>query len=501
MQANRPLLIVALLAGLILLGGSAGASNLTLSKGVDGGTSYQSGENITWIIAVTNHNATIETGVQVIEQIPPGCIIEEYLSHNGTIAGNVWTIDLAPGANETLKLNMSCTSICGSRSFVNTARIISPDPSLDDNAADNNDTASVTVTAPQCLSSNLSLAKSVVGTGTYRSGDNITWRVDLRNNNVTESLPVTVTEHIPTGCVLQNSQVSEGTFQGGIWSLNIAAGSTETLQINVSCTRLCGSQTITNIANITSPAGVDVNLADNNVTSTVTVEGSTCANITVRPITLNLKSKGVLTVFFTVGGQLKAVAEEDEEEVEDTGAVHINPKGSTLACNEVNASRILFSMKDGGTVIGKFQRQALAFEVTEGMSRLDCEGTILFTDGRSVSIQGNNTIKVIHAEAARKQSLILRILVFIGLVSDTELGENVEQTPAMTINIDDIKNLGQLKKILKTITPEEETAGRDTAVTTTTPGKDKQDNKGNENSNGKKDTPPDQSKGKGKGNS
>jgi hypothetical protein len=53
MRTNRLFLILVLLTGLILLGGTEGASNLTLGKTVEGGTTYNGSENITWRIEVT----------------------------------------------------------------------------------------------------------------------------------------------------------------------------------------------------------------------------------------------------------------------------------------------------------------------------------------------------------------------------------------------------------------------------------------------------------------
>jgi uncharacterized repeat protein (TIGR01451 family) len=502
MQKNRLFLIMALFTGLLLLAGSAGASNLTLSKTVDGDSPYQSGENITFVVVVTNYNETAETGVNVTEQVPPGCVIEEYLPHNGTVKDDVWTIDLEPGANDTLKFNMSCTLACGSLMFENIANISSPEPNLDNNPADNNAAAWITIIAPDCLSSNLTLKKSVVDGEEYQQGEPITWLLELTNNNLTESRPVHVTEQIPPGCILQNYQVSEGTFDDGIWSLIIGAGSDETLQINVSCNQVCGSQLIRNIANITSPAPwVDENPTDNNATSSVTVIGPACVNTTVRPVTLNLKSKGVLTVFFTVGGQLTAVEEQDEEEDDSVSAVQVDQDTSTLTCNGVDASKILLSMKDGGTVMGKFQRQALALEANDGTASLDCEGTIYLTDGRTISVQAINTINVIHAEATQKQSLIQRILAFFGLAGgSSDQSGNTEPSVTTPINTNEVKNLNQLKKMLRTGTLENESEQTATiTVPTTTPGKGKPEDKGN--GNGKKDTALDQSKGKAKGNS
>jgi hypothetical protein len=498
MRMNRGYFMMVLFAGLILFAGSAGASNLTLSKTVDGGSSYQSGENITWRITVVNHNDT-EEQVQVTEQIPADCVVEEYLSDQGTIDDNVWSVDLAPDASEELVFNMSCTPICGSRTIQNIANITSPAPGLDDNPDDNNASASVTVEATDCVS-NLTLKKSVLGAGTYTQGENITWLLELTNNNASESLPVVVIEQVPEGCALGEFEESAGIFDGKDWSLTLGAGSTQTLQINVSCARVCGAQSINNVASITSPGPEnDVDPADNQASSVVTVEGPACANITVRPVTLNLKSNGVLTVFFTIEGELTAVEEDGEEEEESTAGLHIDKKNSSLSCNGANASKILFSMKDGGTIMGKFRRQSLALEGTDGSAQLDCEGTIDLSDGRTITIQGSQIIRVIHPEATGKQSLIQRILAFFGFVGDS--GGDELTSPVDTAALDtEGMNLGQLKKMLKNDQTMDEPEETQTATVTTPPSKKgKPEDTGN--GKGKKETNPGSDRGKGKGNS
>jgi hypothetical protein len=477
MKTNRLFLIMVLFTGLMLFGGIAGASNLTLTKAVDGGTTYASGENITWMITVVNHNETAGIDVNVTEKVPSGCVIEEYLPHNGTVANDVWSIHLNPDSSEV--------------------------PGLDDNPDDNNASGTITLTAPACTASNLSLKKTVVGKSTYNLSEKITWQIEVTNQNTTESVPVEVMEQITAGCTILDGEASAGEFSDGVWSLDLAANTTETLRINTSCTKICGSQTVTNTARITSPLpSVDDIPADNNASSSVTIKAPSCVNSAVRPVTLNLKSKGVLTVFFTVGGQLTAVEENGDEEEESESGVHVDRESSSLSCNGVKASKILFSMKDGGTVMGKFQRQTLSLEAANGTAQLDCEGTIVLSDGSTISVQANNTINVIHAEAKQKQSLFQRILSFLGLASgDDNQSEDTETVSILPVDADPAKNLGQWKKILKnTMQEENESDGNESAIVpATVPGKGKPENAGT--GNGKKDNAPGQDKGKSKGNS
>jgi hypothetical protein len=72
-----------------------------------------------------------------------------------------------------------------------------------------------------------------------------------------------------------------------------------------------------------------------------------------------------------LGGSLALVEEDRENEEELLIGVHIDQRNSILTCNSVNMSKLLFSIKDGGTVIGKFQRQTLALESANGTASLD----------------------------------------------------------------------------------------------------------------------------------
>jgi hypothetical protein len=503
MQTSRlfPLIVV---FTLLILGGTVGASNLTLSKAVEGGTTFSSGENITWTLTVVNHNQTAGTDVNITEQVPPGCSIV-YLPGNGTVTDHVWTIHLDPGASDTLKFNMTCTLDCGSRPVVNQANITSPEPGSGDNPDDFNDSGTVTITAPQCTSSNLSLEKTVNGKNTYNLSEKISWLIKVTNHNISESIPVNVTDTVSPGCTIQDFEPSTGEFNDGVWSLQLAGGASEALYVNVTCTKLCGSQIVSNTASITSPSpSIDDNPTDNNDTSQVTVNAPACANVTVRPITLNLKSKGVLTVFFTVGKQFYTVEEEEDEEAESAPGIHVDREASSLACNGVNASNILFSMKDGGTVIGKFQRQALALEATDGTAQLDCDGTIRLSNGEAISIQGNTTIKVIHPGSTQKQVMLQRILALLNRISDwINHSENANWATTAPVDVDQVKNLGQANKILKNVAQdnqEDESEERESPEVTTIPSiKGKPEHPGN--GNGKRDEAPGQNKEKGKGNS
>jgi hypothetical protein len=299
----------------------------------------------------------------------------------------------------------------------------------------------------------LTLNKTVVGAQEVKPGENITWLIKLTNSNDTTDYGVNVTEKVPERCTIKSNVSSKGTFTGNVWNLTLDNDSYETLQINMSCSQACGSGIVTNIVNITAPEILPGDIAsDYNASAEVVVNATECENITVRPVTLNLKSKGVLTAFFTINGQTSSSDNIEEVADEDSSGVRIDRAISTLTCNGVVANKILFSMKDGGTIIGKFQRQTVSMKEEDNMYSLNCEGSVHLSDGRTIIINGNSTVKVIHADDMSETSFFYRILQFLGLSpADLKTGDTASDgvTTTPTINPDEVKNLGQLKKLIQ----------------------------------------------------
>jgi len=153
-------------------------------------------------------------------------------------------------------------------------------------------------------------------------------------------------------------------------------------------------------------------------------------------------------------------------------------------------------MKDNGTVMGKFPRKELALEASNGSASLNCSGTVVLSDGRTISIQGKSEIKVIHADDDQKGSLFQKLLRFLGLIpAETDDG-NVSETTTTPVIPEDVKNFGQLKKLVKTgglaIDDGDDNI---TSQETQTSGKGKPDDRGN--GNGRNKNPSDELKGKG----
>jgi hypothetical protein len=124
---------------------------------------------------------------------------------------------------------------------------------------------------------------------------------------------------------------------------------------------------------------------------------------------------------------------------------------SSLTCGGAEMIRAGVSDKDGGTLIAKFHRQGLE-NVTSGSGvQINCSGTVS-VDGKSIDVEGSDTIRVI-GEKRGLDKFISGLMKYLGLekddiaVNETEDG-NV--TVSFTLNPDNFKNNGQMKKALRT---------------------------------------------------
>ncbi len=194
----------------------------------------------------------------------------------------------------------------------------------------------------------------------------------------------------------------------------------------------------------------------------------------------------------------------------------IDYANSSLTCSGAELVRASASGKDGRTLIAKFYRQDLE-NVTPGEGiRINCSGT-LAVNGMIIPVEGSDTIRVI-GEKKGLDKVLSRLWKFLGIEKDdveiTE-GEDGDITVTLSLNPDNFKNSGQVKKMLKIKDNEPTTeAVNDTAVSNQTrAGKEKNsknngDNKirerntedkpdkGNNGSDKQDDKSPGKSKGK-----
>ena len=112
---------------------------------------YSAGENITWIVTVTNPLSKDVNNITVQEMFPSECTINSNQTLNGTFENKNWTFNLSKGAVAKLTLNMSCNTqvSCGkSVKIENTAKITAADAGKGE--GDTIATANVTITGKAC---------------------------------------------------------------------------------------------------------------------------------------------------------------------------------------------------------------------------------------------------------------------------------------------------------------------------------------------------------------
>jgi len=289
----------------------------------------------------------------------------------------------------------------------------------------------------------LALAKAPLAEGPFYAGDQIVWVLTLTNNGPDEATGIVVTEDL-TGIgeyTLGVVTADVGTFDptGGtddahpIWSISsLAVDATATLTLP---TTLAEEGDWENRASVTAEQE-DTDSTNNQASASTGVGRSIPAEITVKPETLNLGSRGVFTVFIKLG-------EDYPLEEVDIGA-------SSLVCNEAEPKKIQVTQKDGGTIMAKFRRQDLPdVEAGEDSLTISCEATI--SSGReTVKVSGEDTVRVIGKKKKGLDAFLAGFLdTILPLDDETEdaADEGAPTTDATpTPGQDQDRNRGQLKK-------------------------------------------------------
>ena len=280
----------------------------------------------------------------------------------------------------------------------------------------------------------LALFKSLQTEGPIFAGDQVVWVLTLTNNGPAEATGIQVTEDM-SGLgeyTLDGSEASEGTaYENPVWSIPaLSGGASATLTLT---TTVAEDGDRKNRAEVTGMDQEDPDLNNNEVSTSTGVSPTTTAEITVRPETLNLRSRGVFTVFIRFS--------------EDYPLGEINLGESSLVCNGAEPKKLQLTRKDGGTVVAKYRRQDLVDVVAGEEITITCEGMILFGEV-TVKVTGSDTILVIGEKKKGLDAFLAGILDTV-LPLEDETGdaaaENVTAAATPTPGQEQA-NRGQLKK-------------------------------------------------------
>jgi uncharacterized repeat protein (TIGR01451 family) len=233
-------------------------SDLTITK--SGPASANTGQNITYTVAVKNNGPSDATNVVVNDATPTGLA---FISNSGgcataypcnlgtVIAGQTVTI------NSTYNVPPNFTGIGVTNTASVTSSINDPNP--------NDNTASASTTVGQ--NTDLSISKS--GPTTASPGQNIVYTITITNNGGVAAPNVTVTDATPAGTTfVSNSGACATPFPCNIGTLNPNTSATITSTFNVPA-NFTGTQ-VTNTASVSSGIG-DPNNGNNSATSTTNI--------------------------------------------------------------------------------------------------------------------------------------------------------------------------------------------------------------------------------------
>ena len=309
------------------------------------------------------------------------------------------------------------------------------------------------------MNADLNVSKVVSSAGPYQVNDEVTWAITLRNDGPANATNITLSDTISpfTGLRQVTAVAGSGEYNTttNIWSigeLKNATTATLTLKTNFST-----EGTRTNRINITGLDETDP-VADNNVAEAevhinasgpIIKDGPLAAKLVIRPTTLNLNSKGVFTVYVTLTGTGFRPAGQWSK------TPGIDYANSSLTCNGADLVRTTASDKEGRTLIAKFHRADLE-NVTNGDGvKVTCSGTLAVND-TTIPVEGSATIRVIvknTGENTRIDNFLSRLMKFLGLnKEDVEIsqGEDGNYTVTLSLDPDNFKNPGKVKKILNT---------------------------------------------------
>jgi len=247
-------------------------ADLSLTKSVDN-AAPAIGQQVTFMVTVSNAGPADATGVAVTDLLPPGLSFGSDSATQGSYDSGtgVWTVGtLVSGTRATLTITATVTS-AGVK--INTAEVTASDLFDPDSAVNNHDPteddqASVAVT-PLPEFADLGLTKTV-DNATPNVGDTITFTITLSNAGPANATNVIVSDPLPAGLALVSATPSQGTYDPGTgtwFAGTVLVGAAVTLQIQA---RVTDAITHTNVATISQSDAIDDNPSNNTASTTET---------------------------------------------------------------------------------------------------------------------------------------------------------------------------------------------------------------------------------------
>jgi uncharacterized repeat protein (TIGR01451 family) len=433
---------------------AADISNLSVSKSVSSPGPFEIGQPITWNVTVVNNGPANATNISLKDSVGGFSGLANIIgsADPGTYdrTTGLWNISRLDNATSARLTIITLFNREGTQT--NNIDILGLDQ---ENYGNTHAEATIVInTAPEGNTANLSVSKTVRSAGPFETGQPVVWNVTLMNSGPANATNISLAESMPGFSGDIKGVASQGTYDNTtkIWKISQLDNATSAYLTIITVFESGGKKT----NNIDILHLEESSYGNNHADAFVVINNAaavipdqpldvTKAHLTIRPNTLNLKSKGVFTVFITLDSG-------DSLFPADVNSEHRIDSDSTLSCAGADMiSAGVISNKDGGTLIAKFHRQDLE-NVTSGSGvQINCSGT-LSVNGELVNVEGSDTIRVI-GEKKGLDKFISGLMRYLGLekdeiaVNETDTGN---ATVSFTLNPDDFRNNGQMKKALKT---------------------------------------------------
>jgi uncharacterized repeat protein (TIGR01451 family) len=274
--------------------------DLALTKTINN-PSPNVGQNVTYVITLTNAGPSTATGVTVLDRLNAGVSLVSATATNGnySAATGVWTVGpIAAGAAARLTLIAQVLQV---GTFVNTAEVMTANqPDIDSTPGNGDPTeddfAFATFTTPVA---DLSLTKTVDNPRPDRN-QTVTYTIEVTNSGPDNATGIVVTNRIPSNFNFTGSTASTGIFTptAGTWVIpSLANGATATLRISG---RARNFNPITSTAEITRADQSDPDSTPGNADPTE----DDIATVVVTPNAIDLSVTGSIDNLAPVVGDL-----------------------------------------------------------------------------------------------------------------------------------------------------------------------------------------------------
>ncbi|HMA04570.1 MAG TPA: DUF11 domain-containing protein [Methanomicrobiales archaeon] len=433
------LLLIAMALWCGAVSAAQAAANLQLTKTLHNEGSITAGDQIIWNITLTNSGPDAAPEVTVTDDMSllRDVTLDLAEASDGTTYdqnAHTWTVPplTGDGASATLNLTMTLAEDAAPGEIKNCVSITAPSEEISETPV----CASATITAE---AADLELTKTLFNTGPIFAGDQVIWNITLTNQGTAGVTDIVVTED-PSALgdfTLVRAEASAGSAfddATNTWTIDSLAGNGATATLNLTMTlaedAIAGE--LKNCAKITSPAqaGSEPVCTSGETSPTVKLD------VTIKPETLNLKSRGVFTAFIRLAG--------------DTSQEGITLRDiSSITCGGAPSTKVKMNQKAGGTLMAKFRRQSLGKDVVAGETvEIVCNGTVT-KGGETVKVIGSDTIRVIGEKKTGLDAFFSDILDTVAPLD--EVGEGTDETSTSptatpTVSPDQNQNRGQLKK-------------------------------------------------------